>query len=141
MVAGREYVSLDANLNGLVGAIAALEKEPHRRERMSEAATQFVRTYLSEEAVECYVLRLLIEYAKLYKLYRGPCAAAERDAASEEWVAQSGVASNVLRERKPGCHPPNADPCIFSWSGVHRRPANETALVQLPPLEFEFSIN
>ena len=49
LLAGREYVTLDANLTNLVHVVAGLERDPARRERMSAAATAFVRTYLSEE--------------------------------------------------------------------------------------------
>ena len=34
--AGREYISLDVNLTDLVDVIAALERDPARRERISE---------------------------------------------------------------------------------------------------------
>lgn len=51
----------------LVAQVDALRGDPQRAQRIVAAAIALVNTRLREEDARCYMLRLLLEYAALYR--------------------------------------------------------------------------
>ncbi len=70
----------------LVAQVDALRGDPQRAQRIVAAATALVNTRLREEDARCYMLRLLLEYAALYR----PRARGQQGARQQAQGAGSG---------------------------------------------------
>ncbi|KAL4448299.1 hypothetical protein ABPG75_005518 [Micractinium tetrahymenae] len=75
---GRHFVPVKLDYSDLVSQVDALRADPQRAQRIVAAATDVVNTRLREEDARCYMLRLLLEYAALYRPRRQGQQAAQQ---------------------------------------------------------------
>ena len=126
--AGVEWVELEGNLTNAVPELTRLQREPGLADAIGRKGREYVRRVLSPEAVSCFWLQLLREYATIYAQWRGLCRGLP-----EVWrrSARTAVAENTERAFLAQCYPWAAGrngtpawshgPCFRSWNDAESR--------------------